>query len=489
MEKHINHENNNNICKKRKRKTPDARTTPHFDYYPYSPVQSNSQQTIPLKCFSSEMIFNVKVIRNIILDHLEFSEENYQLLMFYGNDNYFKRRLRYINKTETKNIYQQFKKITCNFNFTFVLEFQLLLKAMIGQHQYQKLPQIPLPQKENRFGHFCGKETTFRKEYQAKFCNEITFEPMLNQKRKQFFEQFQIPLENTKHFRLWHNEIVDFEYPQLPGIFAETNSVTFFLNKKKELTLYSCTIKINSILHTHKLIPSLREVRIKHNTNIEIHLDHDPTNSITLLLRGDPSFYALLKFKIPPQNLSVYAWIARLETDLFQKFPVKFRREEIAFISKFKEPSYCMPNFKCVTTIDFIKKGKIQVTIEQDTYHFILKNNSYFQCTRFNSTDESTPNLISLSTSEIPTHWTAIFILIHSNSQYKVKIDTIPSTLNYISLWGGRNNTSTINQSDIPRQFEILQTSESFQLNNIKNFEKKKNNPNYELLNSANNLI
>ena len=455
MKKRINREDNNNICKKRKITTPNANITPHFDYYPYSPVQSSRHQAVLLKWLSPEMIFNVEVIRNMILDYLTFSEENYPLFIFYGNDNYFKRRLKNINKTDAITIFQNSRKIesTLSYNFYFLLKFHALFKAMFGQHHFQELLQTPLS-KENNNDDDDNEEIVIILHNDKMLTHHIT-----NQKITQFFQRFKMPLSSICYFRFYLDCCDD------SSIFADHPMTKFTLNTRKELTLYSCNMTINSNFHTHELLPSLREIKIQNNKNIIIHFDHDP--NISTHFEFIANHHIFLKIKIPYQHLSVsFLPSALIEIDLFQKFPFKLQTEEIKFISKFTSSSNPMSQFElCYTKIYSIKKGIIQVLINGNMYLITLKNNSHFQCTGFIERNEHSilPKFVSFSTSDIPKHWEYINLAFSAETKYEIKWNTIPSNLNYFEIIGGTmiktRNTSAINWSNIPGGFQFRQTS------------------------------
>ena len=455
MEKHHNLGNNNIICKKTKPITPDAK-----NYW-----------------LSSQEIWDFQDIRNIILDHLSFSNENYSLFMFYGNHNYFISRLN-ISKTDIITIYQ---KQSPDCTFRFLIQFHSLFKAIFGQHQFQKLLQIPLTEHESHTEqwYLCGVKHS-KHELRLHFIKnkEIIFKPILDDKQQQFCHQFQIPWENMQQL-YFSDKTSDSNNPRFDSVIA-TNSqrdLTFTLNKQKKLTLHSCKIEIfnrNTNFHTQKLLPSLRKVKIMtNNTPIEIHVDHNPNNSMELecwCTRPLPPSIILLNIKIPFQNFSINPKNHILKTYLLRKFPIKFQTEEIAFISKFKKPSYSMPNFKCITEIDCINKGIIEITINLNTYYIILKHNSYFQCIGFASREDTkedtTRNSISFSTSEIPSHWRSLELIFQPATLYKIKWDTIPSNLNSFKIDGGimqkanDTRTSTINWADIPREFKFSQRSD-----------------------------
>ena len=438
MEKHNNLEDNKNNYKRRKISTSDTKN---------------------FSC-SSEMIFNIQEICNIILNHLQFSKENYSLFIFYGNHNYFKRRLKNISKADAINIYQKSRTIESNFHF--LIQFHSLFKTMFGERQFQKILQTPWKKQSDDTIFIYNKwyiktHGDDRLTLELNNHNQVLLEQMLNQKIKQFCKRFQIPLKKINYFRFHHN---------CTSICAGNHFVTFTLNTQKELILYSCDINIDSNLHTHELLPSLHQIKIWNRKDIEVHVDHDPsisTNLRFIMYRYGPWPTIFLKIKIPHQNLSVCSWRSFLKTHLFQKFPFKFFTEEIEFISKFKKDFYAMPNFKCVTRIDSINKGIIRVIIEEDTYHITLKNNTCFQCIGFTvgKLKTSAHNMISFSISEIPTHWKSFRLELPEATHYELKWDTIPSNLRQLNIIGGimnkTNSISTVNWSGIPQRFKFEQ--------------------------------
>ena len=421
------------------------------------------------------MIFNIHEIRNIVLDHLQFVEENYSLFMFYGNHNYFKRRFKNISKTDAITIYQ--KSQTIDLNFHFLIQFHCLFKTMFNPNEFQKMLQTPW--KKQSDGTVFLNDKWYLKTtgltLELNSHNQIFLEQMLNQKIKQFCKRFQKPLKEIKCFRFYNTrEGREMEWRFCASLQLTNHAMeTFTLNTQKELSLSSYSITIDSNLHTRELLPSLDGIGIwiKKNINLEVHIDHDPsipTNLRFLMYLLSPSPTILLKIEIPHQNLSISAQNCILKTRLFQKFPFKFFTEEIEFISKFKKDHYAMPNFKCITRIDSINKGIIRVTIEEDIYYITLKNKAYFQCIGFQLHKNKlfADNFISFYTSEIPTHWKHVSFHFDQTTNYEIKWNTISSNLRKFNIYGGtmikKNNkstTGTISWSDIPQDFAFTQIS------------------------------
>ena len=244
MEKHINLQSNNKICKKRKMTTPDAKKF----------------------CFSSEKIFNMQAIRGIILDHLELCEGNHALFIEYGNEEYFKRRSRF------KNINKRTKRsrtIDITVVFYLLRENLCLLKTRLRECQFQNAWVFRAP-------FLAGTKWTLEIEEKNTLTvhfvrdNEVILQQMFPQKIIQFYERSQFPWKNEPSMQFIQTNTI------VPIMTAKNHIGIFNLNKQKELTLSSYNITINSLIQDYtptNYCLLLIKSKYPNTKHIEVHFD------------------------------------------------------------------------------------------------------------------------------------------------------------------------------------------------------------------------
>ena len=74
----------------------------------------NASVEIP-QTSTSEAIFSILNIRQIVLDHLRINDENFALFQHFGNETYFKQRLKVLLKADVIQIMQKSSEINTNY--------------------------------------------------------------------------------------------------------------------------------------------------------------------------------------------------------------------------------------------------------------------------------------------------------------------------------------------------------------------------------------